>query len=730
MKRRLLCGAALSVAIASPALAQDQQGSTALDEVIVTAQKREEKVSDVPISITVVNAEVLAATSSNNLIQLQGVVPGILFQGDKSYGGSSVAIRGTAGNSSPLQDDPVPVYVDGVYQTSNNFTSGSVSDIGSIEIVRGPQGTLQGRNATAGALIVRTRDPEPEFGGFLKAGIADPLEYRIGGAVTGPITETLSGRFSLDYYHERGWLKNLRTDNWLGGQTAYNARAVLLWRPNEDFRARLMVNYQRNKSNQALVRWARSAINPSGQAVTAPTPGVPLSKAEEDRVLKDHEVSQLFDSGSLTRAPSLALELSYDFGAFSLVSISGANSTVIDGATDSGDIGLVDRVGFNIGQVATSNYSQEIRLQSNGGSKLSWLAGAYVSQSTGDFRFDIYNLRLSVPTDRVSMFTANQHNPSRALFADATYDITDQFAITGGVRYTRESKTFHNTFTLRAVPSGTILSGPLLFNPPKTTWEDTSYRVKAVYRPTSAAMLYVSYSKGFKSGGYNAFSAGPSPVYNPETLKSLELGVKTDFWERRGYVAASVYDNRYDNLQVSTGVPTGGVVITNAANAKITGFEIEGRLRPIDRLTLDANVAYIDATYKSFLNAPNINGVRVDASGKRLRATPEWQYFVQAAYEFDVSGDWVGEAQVNWRWRDKIYLTATDQTLPHLNGEALGGLGLRLSFENKASGLTAAIYGVNLTDEQGVTSQGLAFNYPSSAFNKPRVIGVELQKTF
>lgn len=733
MKLQLLCGVAFGACLIGAGGAHAQTAPVqedTLDEIIVTAQKREEKVSDVPISITVVNAEVLTNTSSNNLIQLQGVVPGITFQGDKSYGGASIAIRGVTGNSSPLQDDPVPVYIDGVYQASNNMTGGSVADVSSVEIVRGPQGTLQGRNATAGALLVRTRDPGEVLNGELNASLASPFEWRLGGAIGGPLSDTLGVRLSADHYYDRGWLKNVTTDNWLGGQTADNLRAVLLWRPTEEFSGRLMVNYQRNESRQALARWATSALNPTGQAVTVPTPHVSLTQAEQDRILEDHEIAQVRDSQSTTESPSMALELTYDIGSMSLISISGANISDIQGTTASGDVGLPDRYGYNIGRVYTANYSQELRLQSNGDGAFSWLIGGYVSQGIGHFRFDIYNLRLTVPTDRVSMYTARQRNPTSAVFADATYDLSDQFSITAGVRYTRETKEFSNTFVVRNVPSTTIITGPLLFNPADVTWDDTSYRLKGIYRPNENTMIYASYSRGFKSGGFNAFTAGTSVAYNPEILTSAEVGIKADFFDRRVYVAASYYDNAYDNLQVTTGVPTGGVMITNAASASISGFEVEGQWRLTDRLTIDANTAYIDGVYENFQNAPNIRGVLVDASGKRVRATPEWQYFVQASYEFPVSADWYGDVRVNWRWRDQIFLNATDQNFPNLIGEELGELGFRVAFTNDTSGLTASIYGTNLTDDRGVTSQGLAFAYPSSAFNRPRSVGIQLQKTF
>lgn len=337
------------------------QAST-VQAVIVTAQKRAQDLSKVPISITSVSATALRDTAAKNLEELQGVVPGIYVAGTGSYGSAPISIRGTSGVAAFLQDDPVAVYIDGVYQSSNQFSVGDLADLQSVDVVRGPQGTLQGRNATAGAVLIRTADPTAKMSGYARALVADPMEYRLEGVVSGPITDTLGFRIALDRFDERGWAKNLFDGSHLGGEEAFNARGVLLWRPNERARVRLAVNYQSLTNTLATARFAQTTINPPpGQAVTVVTPNIPLSQADQNRLLIDKDFNLNVKPTSKYESPSLALEASYDLGPVQLVSITGASSYVSPGTNDSDSLAFTDRQGRNTGKLTGNTISEELR---------------------------------------------------------------------------------------------------------------------------------------------------------------------------------------------------------------------------------------------------------------------------------------------------------------------------------------------------------------------------------
>lgn len=711
-------------------------------EIVVTAQKRSENLSKVPLSITAITGDQLQSTASKTLEELQGVVPGVTIPKQTAYGGSTIVIRGTSGQGTFLEDDPVAVYVDGIYQASNSrFGVSDLADVQSVEIVRGPQGTLQGRNATAGAILVRTTDPGHEFGGYIRASVATPGEYRTEGAVTIPLSNTLSLRLAGDHFAQRGFAYNESTGDHIGGQISTNLRAILKWTLS-NFWARLAVNYQELINKPAAARWGYSTVNPTGQAITVATPYVPLPQSLQDHFL-DNNVALNISSRNTQKSPNATLEMHYDFGAVELVSLTGVSWATNKGRSDSDGLGtvgtngvsLVDSVtgqlrnAYNMGDIKGNQQTQELRLQSNGSDRFKWLIGLYGSHAFDEFKFDIYNLKLTVPINQIIGFRANQTSYSGAAFADATFKLTDNLSVLGGVRNTKESKLFTNSFSITNYDSGVRFVGPVPFNPPRTSWNDLSYRGGVNYQATNDIFLYVNYSKGFKSGGFNAFGVGTQPAFNPEKLYSWEAGAKAYFWNRRGYVAISGYTNRYQNLQVTVGVPTGGLIVQNAANAKIKGFEVEWQLKPTDQLTLSGNAAYTDAYYSKFTNAGAVDGRLIDATGNRLPNTPKWQYYLQADYAFDVGSSWQGKLDLSWRWRDTVYFFGTNQN-PNLSGRPDGELGARIDFTDRASNWSFGIFGRNLNNRRVVANEQVQFAYPVAFFNEPRVVGLVIGKKF
>jgi len=274
-----------------------------------------------------------------------------------------------------------------------------------------------------------------------------------------------------------------------------------------------------------------------------------------------------------------------------------------------------------------------------------------------------------------------------------------------------------------------VVVGPITNAPPKATWDDTSYRANLQYKLSNAANVYISTSRGFKSGGFNAFGVGAAPKYDPEILDSTELGAKSYLWDRRAYFATSVYYNSYDNLQVTAGVPTGGVNIYNAAKSKIKGFEFEGQLRITDQLSLTGNVAYTRGYYTRFENGQGVDGRLTNATGNRLPNTPLWQYYLQGDYRIALGGQWETHAQVSYRWRGRVTFFGANEE-PTLIGDADGELGARLEFSYTPAALTIALFGKNLTDTRVVNGEQANFAYPVAFFNEPRVLGLQVWKQF
>ncbi len=753
MKSRFLTLAILSLAmrcfdsVAAASDTNDDSAAAATDsigEIVVTAQKRSEKLIDVPISITAVSAAELNQTASKNLEQLQGVVPGITIPAATAYGGSSIVIRGTSGSGVFLEDDPVAVYVDGIYQASNSrFGVSDLADVQSLEVVRGPQGTLQGRNATAGAILVRTADPGTVVEGFVRASVETPTGYRVEGAVSLPITDTFRIRLSADNFDENGWARNTFNDSRTGGERATNERVVAVWQPDDQFSARLSLNYQSLSNTQASQRWAQTAVNPTGVAEANPTPFVSLTPAQENYYLDNKVVYNNVPSENKQRSPSGALELHYVFPAVELVSLTGVSSASNVGQTDSGGldavgsngVSLVDAVtgeqrrAYNEGYITGSQITEEVRLQSVATTPFKWLAGAYVSHAIDDFRFDIFDYDLAAAGDSDVGFAAHQKDNTAAAFADVTYALTNRLSVTGGVRYTDEHKRFTNVFSVTVPEIDLIVVGPIPYTPAEAAFIDTSYRANVNYKVTDDTTVYVSTSRGFKSGGFNAFGVGDTPAFQPEYLYSDELGVKSYLWDRRAYIAASAYANHYDNLQVTAGVPTGGVNIYNAAKARIKGFEVEGKLKVTDQLAVTANVGYTHAFYTKFNDGEGVDGNLINATGNTLPNTPTWQYYLQGDYTIPLNAAWDLHTQASYRWRGRVYFFATNEN-PNLTGGDDGELGARVEATYNPAKLTVALYGRNLTDTRVVTGEQADFAYPVAFFNQPRTLGLQVSKNF
>ncbi|MEG3086903.1 TonB-dependent receptor [Sphingomonas sp. PB4P5] len=701
-------------------------------DIIVTAQKRDERIQDVPIAISVVGAHALTRSGAKNLIELQGAVPGVFFSGNAIGGSAPIAIRGVSGVNTYLLDDPVALYVNGVYQSSGQFGSSGFLDIGSIEVVRGPQGTLQGRNATAGAVLIKTADTTSKLSGYARASIADPLEYRGEGAISGPLGPTLQLRLAANFYRERGWGDNVFDGSHIGGGHGYSFRGTLRWQPAEAVVVRLIAGRNHTYSEPALARYAATSEPTSSDGPLQPpgtlTPTTPLSKAQRGVIEDDLQFALNRHTFSRIVNDSLALDATYDLGGAELASVTGYDRIENTSFTDIDSFARTDREGFVIGDVPTRNFSEELRLQSTGSPRLSYIIGLYYAHSDQDLDSTSFNLRLTSSVPTAARFIASQRVASYAGFADATLRLTDTVSATAGIRHTRETKSFDLLRILSNAETGQPLASPADYRPPRAEFANTSIRAKLIYRPTSHLLAYASFSTGFKSGGFNAF--GTDPAFRPETLKSLEGGVKASLLKQRVTFAFAAYANHFDDMQVRYGLPIAGLGIANAANSKIKGFELEGTAHVLRDLTLAGSLAYTNGRFRRFDNALDLLSRPVDASGNRLPRTPSWQYSLHGSYAPRLAADMLGVIDVSWKHRGLVYLYQTDQNSPTVQGQAVGELGMRAGITFEREQLSATIFANNLNNGRSANGLNVAFSYPSVTFNKPRSVGLQFEKKF
>lgn len=721
----LSLGATASFAQSTP---QDAPG---LEEVIVTAQKRDERLQDVPIAISVVDSALLASVNARNLTELQGATPSVFFAGNSGGGRTYITLRGATGLALNTGDEPVAIYMDDVY-LARGVTAGMADllDVGSIEIVRGPQGTLQGRNATAGAILLRSADPAADFEGRISASIADPQEFRSQLAFSGPFGESgLKGRVALGYVDERGWATNSFDGSPLGGAESVQGRGVLIYDGSDLFSARIVGDWARIKNNPAIFRYAATNFSPLPTGALVPagtaTPNTPLDPATRDQIFEHDRISLFPGTHTEVEGGGVSAKLTWSFAAMDLVSITGARKSKVQGVNDSDGLDTA-RMGYNENDDRSENVSQEVRLQSSGEQRLSWILGAYYFYEDQDYVDDIYNLQFTVPTRIVTQYAGELTTRSTAAFGDATFKLTDKLSLIGGVRYTEDNKRLDARISPTNLTTGVTTNTP--YAPPAAQWTDTSYRGKLVYHATDSLMLFAGYGKGFRAGGYNPFAV--QVPYAPETNKSAEIGAKGDLFSRALSYSVAVYRNEYANMQLRAGVPTGGAIITNAAESLIKGVEVELTARPTDSLRITANGAWTDAYFTSFPRARDTLDREVNASGNTLPRTPKWQYFLAAQQEFELSSALLLTAETNYRWRDDVVFFFTDQDAPTWQDPAGGELGVRVTLGTADERWQASLFGTNLTNERMINTSGVTFSYPQVGLNKTRSVGLSVQTRF
>jgi iron complex outermembrane receptor protein len=736
--RQFLLVSALSTGILISAAAYAQSSASAQDvtasdgselkEVVVTAQKRSERLVDVPISISVVSPDLLTSTDSKNLNELSGAVPGIQFNGNGGGGRTYISLRGTTGSALNTGDEPVAIYMDDVY-LARGVTIGAqdLLDVGAIEIVRGPQGTLQGRNATAGAILMRSADPTPTPEGYMTATAQNPGEFRTQGAFSGPLGSGFEGRIAAGYVSSRGWGNNTFSNTYVGGDWSEQIRGILKYSGDNPLTARIVVDYASITDQPALFRNAATNFSPlpTGPVVVAPTPTVPLPSAQRSAIYDDDNYSLDPNTRTTVNTDGLSAKLAYAFPGMDLTSITGYRRTSAFGTNNSGGLATPPRLGYNHNDDTSSEVSQEMRLQSSGKERLSWILGLYYFYENQDYADDIFNLMFSTPTSTGSLYHGNQTTSSYAAFGDSTFSITDNLQVLGGVRYTRDTKHLEGGIAVTDFVTNLVTNTPYL--PPTSTWSDTTYRAKVIYHPLRDLMFFGGYGTGFRAGGYNDFAV--QAPFAPEKNDSYEAGAKGDLFDRKLSFSLTGYHNKYTNLQLRAGVPSGGAIITNAADSNINGFEFEITASPFANTRFAANTSYTDAKFASFPHAVDVFNHFVDATGNYLPNAPKWQYFLSAAQDFRLQNGWLLTADANYRWRDTIYFYFTNQDAATERDGPGGTFNARLSLKPNDT-WTFAAFGTNLNNARIVTTDVITFSYPEVSLNQPRSYGVSVEAHF
>jgi iron complex outermembrane receptor protein len=643
--------ATAAMALAAPAFAQAPAApSAADDEIIVTAQKREERLQDVPISINVQSGDVLERAGISTFFELQARVPNLVINDTPANASISIRGVGTTGNTLSFEQS-VSLFVDGIYGGRNRQFMQPFFDVERIEVLRGPQGALFGRNTSAGAISVTTRRPSQTFEGraFVDREIVRNSTY-LEMAAGGPVTDTLSGRFAIRYANVNGWLDNTTLNRTEPDRDDVLARASLLWEPSERI------------SVFGKVEYASSDIVGAGFEF------VPGGTRPDYQVDHDDAYAPLRDKSEAVNA---TLQIDIGLGSHTLTSITGYTRYDYEN-------------GFNIqarrpARLVVENaedfsqWSQEIRLSSAADRRLRYIFGGYVEGSSSDIeRITFVDTPAPPALNNRNTRDFVQDVDVLAFFGQADYDLTERLNLAVGLRWTRTRKDggtdgINQTFN---PPTGaTSVIVPRVPLNGEIDEDDLSPTATLSWRAVDWVNLYFRYAEGSKGGAFSETATFLKDfLLEPEQARAFELGAKIDVTRLRGFVNIALYRTNYEDLQKSSlDVANAVFVTTNAAGARVQGVEVESAFRLADWLRAGASVAYLDAVYTDYPNGPCafprhvIPNCQEDRSGDRLQNAPKWSGSVYADIDAPLNdrlrafGNWTTSFRSDTNYQDILH---------------------------------------------------------------------------
>jgi len=665
-KASLLAGALF---IAAPELAAaqaaDAAATDASGEIIVTAQRREESAQDVPIALSVLSGDELAKRGVSNVNELQFQVPSLEVVPAFGGGQPQFRLRGVGFEDYATNNTPtVGVYVDEVAYPVPAMTQGALFDIERVEVLRGPQGTLYGRNTTGGAVNFITRRPTDDFSAGVTAEYGRFDLLRVEGFVSGPFSDTLKVRVSGITEQGGGFQRNRVTGEGLGDADRLFGRAILEWTPSSAVRITLNGHGGYDASEQTGLYLFRP-FQTRGYGVGTPGPIIP---ADTDRRLTGWGLSPSFATltGFAPDAKPSRDNESYGgslTGVFDLSpSVSLTSITAYD-KLKRRELADWDASASNESNVFWGSdvdvFSQELRLGSSGEQMFGWVAGAYYSKQTLDEQF------LTDFTDSLGFVTDTSYRQtaeSISAFGQIDLALSDTFAIVAGARYEHETRKLRDF--------ATKIGGTPLFADGNrdAVLDEVTGKLGIKYQPRDTLLFYANASRGVKSGGftvYNSPNANQIDAFKPEILYAYEAGFKADFARSVQFNGALFYYD-YRNQQVLGTIvnPERGLIgrIVNAPKSEIYGGELEIVVAPTTRLRITQAVGYKFGRYKSFQDIDTtslrlVGGVNVadtiDKSGQRIPIA-QWSYQGSVSYTLPLGSDFGLEAQGDYSFRDEL----------------------------------------------------------------------------
>lgn len=662
----LSMGGAQAQPSSAPAAAQS---SDAIETVVVTAEKRAQNVQEVGLSITAFSGDQLENRGIASMTDLAAFVPNLSIVQSSTNRTSQVQIRGigSSGNN-PGIEPSVGIFMDGVYVPASGSIQQSLLDVATVEVLRGPQGTLYGRNTAVGAVNINTRKPTDAFEAMIQAGFGNYGQRKFAGYIGGGLIDDVAGRLSVWSENLDGYEKSTFLNTSINGTDQFGGRGRLLWTPTEKFSVDVIGYY--SQLDRACC--TPEQIDPTGIGGIA-TPGFLAAMQAAGHPFtnyndRDHKIDEETIANDTTTSWGFSATANYELPWKDTVSLISAYNSFFDNAKQLAPDGLPIYVGMFTQALKRNNVSEELRIVSDTGRFLEYVGGLYY------FHEDmLYNSRVILgeganrafpvaggvvlnPGDTTNGYFS-QKTDSYAIYGQAKANLTESLRLIGGLRYSSDSKRgwlrYDNTTS--GTPIQTAIFNNSLFPPVsipdfRRTDQNITWLASAQYDLAEGVMAYFTASTGYKDGGFNQAtkSISASNEFDPENSFNYELGIKSSLFDNRVIFNADIYRMVLKDFQEATLDPrTGtGFVVGNAGSRQVQGVEVELQARPLPPLSITAALAYTDAKYTDYPNGqcplypgafgpvpnPLLPG-NCDFSGLTPAFNPKWRWSLTAQYE-------------------------------------------------------------------------------------------------
>ncbi len=716
-----------ALAAAQSAQAQKEAGaSVLLGEIVVTAQKREQLLQEVPVAVSVVTGSMIETAGGFNTESLVQLVPSLNVRKTNTQLNQALFLRGVGTINFAIAAQPSVAFVlDGVVFSSAGEAFGDLYDVERVEVLRGPQGTLFGKNASAGVVNVVSKKPGDELGGFIDFGWFDGNEMNVRAALDAPVSDRLRTRTTVTWGDYDGYIDNISTTpagGKLNGYDRWGLRSVWVADASDNVELTFIGDYRKSDDNCCVEVIGGAPTGAQALAITQLLAGTDFLLGDQSRKVKQNLVMR-----SEEEAWGLSAQVDVGIADHMLTSISAYrtwDSTEIREG-DWLDAGAA-YVGVNqlhdFGPQTQETFSQEIRIASPGGEFLDYVAGIYYAKTDAEryFQRDTVVCRSStLPVDATglapctpaasvieapsanALFGADFKN--LAVFADGTFNLTDRWRAILGLRWTQDDLSFLHTYNFSPIPGPGIRSqagGGTAVLSGSNKSDEMSGRGGVQFDVTDNLMAYASYARGYKGPAYNVFfnmTVNNAPVIDAETADSYEVGFKSTLADGRMILNGAAFRAKYDNFQANNFLFLGGVLITtltNAGEVSTEGFELDFLARPTDQLSLSGGIAYTDARVDKFFTPPGSTPTVADNT--KLPLAPEIKGSLGAQYTINLASVDVIPS---------VLFVYTDDQYSDLNEPAItlipaySTFDLSVAIADKDDKYRLTLVGRNLTDE-------------------------------